>query len=423
MTAAGETGGRPAGAAGGITPGAAGERPQVLHHADAGAQTFAPPASLAAIRAFHRRLPGYAPTPLVEAPRVADALGVRRALVKDEADRLGMPAYKILGASWATYRTLEERFGAFRPWEHLADLAAQVRLLAPLTLVAATDGNHGRAVARMARWLGLGAMILVPRDMVRARIAAIAAEGARVAIVDGSYDDAVAATATLADGRHLVISDTAWAGYERVPAWVIDGYSTIYAEIDEQLAASGERQPSLVAAQMGVGALAASVVRRYRRAGSATVVLGVEPSGAACVLRSIEAGELVEVPGPHTSIMAGLNCGRPSPIAWPYLSRGIGAFVAIPDARAEEAMRLLAADGVVSGESGAAGLGGMLEVLAGPGAAAHRAALGVDEASSVLLLSTEGATDPEAYARIVGREAGTIGGTRRSSARRSCDTC
>ena len=378
----------------------------VLLRADMGVRTFAPSANLAAVRAFHRRLPGYLPTPLVDAPQAAAALAVRRVLVKDEANRLGMPAYKILGASWATYRALEERFGAFDPWQRLEDLAAQLRSRVTPTLVAATDGNHGRAVARMARWLRLEALILVPRDMVRARIAAIEAEGVGVAIVEGSYDVAVAAAARLADAQHLVISDTAWEGYERVPGWVIDGYATIYAEIDEQLAVLGERQPDLVAAQMGVGALAASVVSRYRQAGSATRVLGVEPAGAACVLRSIEAGGLVEVPGPHVSIMAGLNCGRPSPVAWPYLSGGIAAFVAIADARAEQAMRLLAADGVVSGESGAAGLGGLLEVLAGPGAAAYRAALGVDGSSTVLALSTEGATDPGSYARILGVAAG-----------------
>ena len=368
-------------------------------------RTFAPPTGLAAPRAFHRHLPGYAPTPLVDAPRVAAALGVRRALVKDESRRLGMPAYKILGASWATYRTLEERFGAFQPWDQVAELAAQLRPHAPLTLVAATDGNHGRAVAHMATWLGLGADILVPRDMARARIAAIEGEGARVTVVDGSYDDAVEAATRRADARRLVISDTAWEGYERVPGWVIDGYATIYGEIDEQLVALGEGQPDLVAAQMGVGALAASVVRHYRRRGSATTVLGVEPTRADCVLRSVEAGGVVEVPGPHASIMAGLNCGRPSPVAWPFVSGGISAFVAIPDTRAEDAMRLLAEDGVVSGESGAAGLGGLLELLAGLRAGEYRAPLDVDEASSVLVISTEGATDPEAYARIVGHDA------------------
>jgi diaminopropionate ammonia-lyase len=354
--------------------------------------------------AFHRKLPGYTPTPLVAAPGVATKLDFRQVWVKDESNRLGLPAYKILGASWAAYRALDSRFGPFAPWETLPELAAQLLPFSPLTLVAATDGNHGRAVARVANWLGVGAHILVPRDMTPARRQAIESEGARVSVVDGSYDEAVEASARLADDPHLVISDTSWEGYEQIPAWVIEGYATIFHEIDAQLAARGARQPDLVAAQMGVGALAASVVRHYRRPGWTAQVVGVEPTRAACVLASVGAGRLIEVPGPHDSIMAGLNCGRPSPIAWPYVSGGVSLFIAIPDARAEEAMRLLAHDGIVAGESGAAGLAGCLEALGGAEAQRYRTLLGVNEDKTLLLISTEGATDPEAYNRIVRRQ-------------------
>lgn len=354
------------------------------------------------VLAFHRNLPGYAPTPLVPAPRTAAALGVRSVWVKDESRRLGLPAYKILGASWATCRALRERFGLPGAGATLEDLARGLRPHLPLTLVAATDGNHGRAVARVSRWLVLGAHILVPADMVGARREAIASEGAQVTVVPGTYDEAVEAAARLADERHLVISDTAWPGYEQIPTWVMEGYATIFAETDGQLAARGEGPPDLVAVQMGVGALAASVVRHYRADGRATRVVGVEPLAAACVLRSVEAGHPVDVPGPHDSVMAGLNCGRPSPVAWPFVSGGTSAFVAVPDARAEDAMRLLARDGVVSGESGAAGLAGLLAALTGPDAGPHRAALGVDGDSRVLVISTEGATDPQGYARVTG---------------------
>ncbi|GHF43158.1 diaminopropionate ammonia-lyase [Deinococcus metalli] len=354
--------------------------------------------------AFHRRLPGYAPTPLVRAPHLATALGVGAAWVKDESNRLGLPAYKILGASWAVYRELEARYGPFAAWATVDDVAAQLRPHHPLTLVTATDGNHGRAVARMARWLGLDAHILVPRDMVPARIRAIEEEGARVDVVDGTYDDAVVSSARLADDRHLVISDTAWDGYTRVPGWVVEGYGTIFQEIDGQLAAAGGQPPDVVAAQMGVGSLAMAVVKHYRAPGRSAHVVGAEPTRADCVRRSLEAGRLTEVPGPHTSIMAGLNCGTTSPLAWPYLRGGLSASVAIPDARAEEAMRLLAEDGVVSGESGAAGAGGLLDLLSGEGAALARAHLGFTPDSTVLVISTEGATDPEAYARIVRKE-------------------
>jgi diaminopropionate ammonia-lyase len=275
--------------------------------------------------AFHRSLPGYRPTPLVDAPRAAEALGVERVLVKDESGRLGLPSFKILGASWAIHRALAEQ---------------------PATrLVCATDGNHGRAVARMARHFGLEATVFVPADMIAARRAAIAAEGAQVEIVDGTYDEAVERAAA-AGG--LVIQDTAWPGYEAIPEWVIEGYGTIGAEIGAE--------PDAVALQIGVGSFAAAMVRRFAGAR----IVGVEPLRAACALASIEAGEPVEVPGPHDSVMAGLNCGRVSPVAWPVISRGIEAFCTASDDRAREAVRLLARDGIEAGESGAAGLAGLL---------------------------------------------------------------
>lgn len=370
--------------------------PTYLNPAPPMTVTSAPdPAALA----FHRRLPGYAPTPLVAAPHLAAALGVRAAWVKDEARRLDLPAYKILGASWAVYRELDTRFGPFGPWATLDDLAARLRPQRPLTLVTATDGNHGRAVARVARWLGLAAHILVPDDMVPARIHAIASEGAQVEVVRGTYDEAVEAAARRAGDRHVVISDTAWDGYTRVPGWVVEGYSTIFREVDQQLAELGAPQPDVMAVQMGVGSLAMAAVQHYRAPGRATRVVGVEPARAACVLASVRAGQLTEVPGPHVSIMAGLNCGNTSPLAWPFLRGGLSAAAAISDAQAEAAMRLLARDGVQSGESGAAGAGGLLSLL--PGDAGVWAHLGLTPASSVLVLSTEGATDPAAYARIV----------------------
>lgn len=355
-----------------------------------------------AVIAFHRRLPGYAPTPLRAAPGLAARLGVAQVWVKDEASRLGLPAYKILGASWATYRELETRFGPFGHWKELAELRP---LLPPgLTLVAATDGNHGRAVARMAGWLGLNACILVPDNMAQARIQAIEAEGATVKVIAGTYDDAVAQSATYADEQHLVISDTAWDGYERVPRWVVEGYSTILNEINDTLKQHGEAQPTLVAVQMGVGSLAAAVLGHYCTPERQTKVIGVEPIDADCVRRSLLAGQPTEAPGPHHSAMAGLNCGQVSPLAWPLLQDSLSASVAVPDALTEDAMRLLAAGGITSGESGAAGVAGLLALLTGPDAQANRQQLGVTPESVLLSISTEGATDPVNYARVVGQK-------------------
>jgi len=353
---------------------------------------------------FHRRLPGYRPTPVVDLPGLASTMGAGEVRIKDESDRFGLPAFKMLGASWASYRVLCERLGGPpEPWTTVEELAARVDRLRPLTLATATDGNHGRAVARFARWLGLGAQVLVPAGTAVARIEGIESEGATVAVVDGTYDDAVAAAAALAGDRVLVVSDTAWPGYERVPAWVIEGYSTIFHELDGQLGDGFE--PDLVVVQIGVGALAAATVRHYRRRAPAARprLVGVEPESAACALASARAGGLTTVPGPHDSIMAGLNCGTPSSIAWPVLQSGVDVFVAITDDSARDGMRLLADAGLVSGETGAAGVGALLELFTGAGADAQRASLGIDESSRVVVISTEGATDPVNYEQVVGR--------------------
>jgi diaminopropionate ammonia-lyase len=342
-------------------------------------------------RTFHRRLPDYESTPLVSAPALAAELGLRHVWVKDESRRLGLPSFKILGASWAIYRLLLERLGAEPAWADLAELRTALAPLGPLTLVAATDGNHGRAVAHMAGLLGYRARILVPVGTADARIAGIASEGASVEVVDGTYDDAVAASARLAADDVLVVSDTSWDGYVDVPAHVIEGYATIFAEVDEQLDGS---TPDLVVVPMGVGALTAAVVAHY--AARATIA-AVEPTSAACGLASARAGRPVLVPGPHPSIMAGLNCGTVSLIAWPAVLAGVDVFVAVDDRAAERAMRDLAGFGIVAGETGAASLAG-LRALGDAGPVPPVSLAGRD----ALVLCTEGATDPSAYERIVG---------------------
>ncbi|MEX2658391.1 MAG: diaminopropionate ammonia-lyase, partial [Acidimicrobiales bacterium] len=321
-----------------------------------------PPLEAASPMSLHRRLPGYVPTPLRDAPPLAERLGVARVLVKDEASRLGLPAFKMLGASWACYRSLVERLGTDpdepEPWQDVAELAERFAPLRPLTLATATDGNHGRAVARFARLLGLPAEIWVPAGTVRPRVDAIEGEGATVTVVEGGYDDAVRAAADAADERTVVVSDTSWPGYEVVPKWVVDGYATIFDELDVQLAERAAPLPDVVVVPVGVGAFAAAVVTRYRRSDEGIVLVGVEPVDAACVLASARAGELVTLPGEQRSIMAGLNCGTPSPVAWPLVSAGIDWFVAVDDDQARDAMRSLAGVGIVSGESGAASLAG-----------------------------------------------------------------
>ncbi len=338
--------------------------------------------------AFHRKLPGYAPTPLLEAPALADDLGLEQLWVKVESERLGLPAFKMLGASWATYRLLVTRLGVEPSWSTIDELRAALEPVGPLTLAAATDGNHGRAVARVAALLGYGARIFVPAFTSAARIEAIESEGATVTVVDGTYDDAVRESAAIARDDVLVVSDTSWPGYTEVPRWVIDGYSTIFAEID----AEPDVQPDVAVSQMGVGALTAAVCDHY--AATATIV-AVEPLSAACGLASAQTGTPTEVPGPHDSIMVGLSCGNVSIVAWPTVRAGVDVFVAVDDPAAERAMRDLASVGVVAGETGGAGLAGLralLESSSGELVRGRRA----------LVICTEGATDPAAYERIVG---------------------
>ena len=308
------------------------------------------PAS-AALTGLHRRLPGYAVTPVVDAPDLAAELGAAALTIKDESRRLQMPSFKILGASWAVYRLLVSRLAREPEWRDLGELRAALAPLGSLTLAAATDGNHGRAVAHMARLLGYESRILVPAGTARARIEGIASEGASVTVVDGTYDDAVRASAALATDTVLVVSDTSWEGYTEVPRTVIEGYGTIFAEVDEQLA---HAPPEVVVVPMGVGALAAAVVDHYV---ARAKIFVVEPLDAACGLHSAAAGRPVVVPGPHHSIMAGLNCGTVSVVAWPAVSRGVDVFVAVGDDDAERAMRDLANIGIVAGETGAAALG------------------------------------------------------------------
>jgi diaminopropionate ammonia-lyase len=357
--------------------------------------------------AFHRRLPGYTPTPLVDATRAARRAGVGHVIVKDESSRLGLPAFKILGASWAVYRLLVDRLGHQPEWSTLDDLAAAVAPLLPMQLVTATDGNHGRAVARVARWLGLGARVFVAEGTAPARITAIEGEGATVEVVPGDYDAAVARSMEAADAAGptaVVLSDTSWPGYLTTPRRVAEGYATIFTEVDDSLGAAGLGPPDVVVIPVGVGALAAAAVTHYRvvHPTAGTVLVGVEPDDADCVLRSVLAGARTTVPGPHRSIMVGLNCGTPSLTAWPLLAAGLDWCVSVDDDRAAHAMRLLAAEGVVSGETGAAALAGLVALADWADTSARRLETGLTPSATALVLCTEGATDPQSYQALVG---------------------
>jgi diaminopropionate ammonia-lyase len=346
----------------------------------------------AGVAGFHRSLPGYAVTRLVPVPGLARELGVRRVFVKEEASRLGLPAFKVLGASYAVSRALSERYGAgggrALPLDELRAAAAGHD---PVELIAATDGNHGRAVARFARLLGLPSRIFFPAGISAAASSALAAEATEVVELDRSYDGVVLAAQQAAESAGdaaLLVQDTSWPGYKQIPQWITDGYATLFHEAGEQLAAAGAGSPGLVAVPVGVGALAHAAVRHYRSGGppggaggsAPPTVLSVEPANAPAVLSSLHAGRAVTVPTAPT-IMAGLNCGTPSASAWPALRAGLDAAVAVTDGEAAQAVRDLEAAGVDAGPCGAA-------ALAGVRALARTGPLGAD--TTVLLLSTEG---------------------------------
>jgi diaminopropionate ammonia-lyase len=341
------------------------------------------------VESFHRTLPGYEPTPLVKLPDLARELHVGELWVKDESKRLGLNAFKVLGASYAVHRFMRAQPAG-----------------AAFTFATATDGNHGRAVAWAAKRLGQKAVVFVPRNTVPARIEAIRAEGAEVVVVDGTYDDTVRrAAGEAAECGWQVISDTAYPGYTEIPAWIMEGYTTLFAESARQLEAAGRGPPTAVLLQAGVGGLACAGTLFYWRLGKRPKLVSVEPTDADCLRESIASpdGGIREARGKQDSIMAGLNCGTPSLLAWPVIRAGMDGFLAVDDEYAREAMRRLAKAGIVSGESGAAGLAGLLALRQETGLAAAARDLVLGDGARVLLISTEGATDPASYEKIVGK--------------------
>jgi diaminopropionate ammonia-lyase len=326
--------------------------------------------------AFHKTLEGYAPTRLVSMPALAAALGVGRVLAKDESSRLGLPAFKALGASWAVHRVVGRREGS----EGM--------------LVTATDGNHGRAVARYARLHGQSAHIFTPRGVSAKALAAIRSEGAELTEIDGVYDEAVAAASRFAEehGADLV-QDTAWEGYEEVPGWIVEGYSTLFAEIDAQTAELGT-SADLVIVPNGVGSLLQAAITHYRQTPDGAAVVAVDPDAAACTAPSLAAGQIVTVETGITT-MAGLNCGTLSKIAWPVINKGLDGVAVVSDAQSADAATQLAANGVLAGPCGAASLAGLNIIATGADREERMRHLGLGPDSTVVLLVTEGVL-PEA---------------------------
>ncbi|NNM75198.1 diaminopropionate ammonia-lyase [Enterovirga aerilata] len=365
-----------------------------------------------AVGRFLARHPEHGPTPLVPLPGLARELGVADILVKDEGQRLGLGSFKALGGAYAVARlALEEAGRALGRDVPLEDLdRPEVRaVVAGLTFGCATDGNHGRSVAWGARLVGAASAIFVHGGVSDERVSAIARYGARTVRVPGTYDDSVAEAARVcAEKGWIVVSDTSWEGYERVPGLVMQGYTAIVREALRQM----PEPPTHVFIQAGVGGVAASL------AGHFALLLGegrpaltvVEPARAACIFETARAGHPVGVSRREPTVMAMLECYEPSPLAWRVLSRAADAFMTVEDEDAVRAMRRLARPvagdpAIVAGESGCAGLAGLMRAAAEP---SWRKEIGLGPGSRVFLVNTEGATDPALYRRLTGLHAAEV---------------
>jgi diaminopropionate ammonia-lyase len=283
--------------------------------------------------------------------------------------------------------------------------------LGVITFASATDGNHGRGIAWAAEKLGQKCVIYVHEETSKRRIDAIKSYGAVVKVIPGNYDDAVRQIVVDAEKNGWeIISDTSWNGYTTVPGWIMQGYTTMMAEIQEQFSGQGIIKPTHVLVQAGVGALAAAVIGYYHSlfGQDAPKCIVVEPENAACLFRTAEMddGKVHSVGGNLDTIMAGLACGEPSPIAWDILKDIVDAYVVVPDYIAAKGMRIyatpLAGDPfVISGESGAVTLGALVAILKENGVDELRDFLGIDEDSQVLFINTEGNTDPVQFRQII----------------------
>ncbi|HII4499522.1 TPA: diaminopropionate ammonia-lyase [Clostridium perfringens] len=362
---------------------------------------------------FHESFSEYDKTPLVELDNLAKRIGVKGIYLKDESYRFGLNAFKVLGGSFAMGRYLADRLGEDikdLPYERLTSDEVREKL-GDITFVTATDGNHGRGVAWTANKLKQKSVVYMPKGSSLQRLNNIKAEGADASITDLNYDDAVRLAAKYADEHNgLMVQDTAWEGYEKIPAWIMQGYGTMALEALEQLNSIKVIKPTHIFVQAGVGSLAGAVqgffASEFGEECPKTVI--VESNLADCFYKSAIAddGEARFVGGDMQTIMAGLACGEPNTIGWEVLKNHSTAFVSCPDWVSANGMRILGNplkgdEKVTSGESGAVTTGLLYEIMTNEDYKDLKEALELDENSRVLLFSTEGDTDPEKYREIV----------------------
>lgn len=365
-------------------------------------------------RNFHKSFPQYSETPLVNLKEMSKFLGLKDIFVKDESYRFGLNAFKVIGASYAMANYIAEKTG-----KDVSELDYETLVSDKLrkefgqaTFFTATDGNHGRGVAWAANKLNQKAVVRMPKGTTQTRLENIRKEGANVTIEEVNYDECVRMVADQASqvDNGIVVQDTAWEGYEEIPAWIMQGYGTMAMEAGEQIKASGHKRPTHIFVQAGVGSLAGAVqgyfANLYPDNCPTTVI--VETNKADCIYRSAAAedGDIRIVDGDIQTIMAGLACGEPNITSWDILKNHSSYFVSCPDWVSAKGMRMLGAplkgdSQVVSGESGAVSMGLIASIMKSDELKDLREELKLDENSVVLMFSTEGDTDPDNYRRIV----------------------
>ena len=365
-------------------------------------------------RFFHSSFPQYSITPLASLNGMAKYLGLGGVYVKDESYRFGLNAFKVLGGSFAMARYIAGEMGrdvSEMTYDYLTSEAFR-KEFGQATFFTATDGNHGRGVAWAANKLGQKAVVHMPKGSAKSRFDNIAKEGAQVTIEDVNYDDCVRmAAAEAAQTEHgVIVQDTAWDGYEEIPAWIMQGYGTMANEAADQLRQIGVNRPTHVFVQAGVGSLAGAVVGYFANLypNDPPKFVVMEACAADCLYQGAVAGDGKPrfVTGDLQTIMAGLACGEPNTISWDILRNHADAFVSCPDWVSAKGMRMLSTPvkgdpRVVSGESGAVGMGVLDAIMCDDAYKELREKLELDRFSQVLMFSTEGNTDPQKYRRVI----------------------
>lgn len=363
---------------------------------------------------YHMSFPQYKQTPLVTLNEMAKYLGVDKIYIKDESYRFGLNAFKVLGSSYAIGRCICEKLN-----KDISDISFGMLIsdevrneLDEMTFYTATDGNHGRGVAWTAHQLKQKAVVLMPKGSTQIRLDNIKAEGAEAEIAECNYDECVRRINKMAEKSEngVLIQDTSWSGYEKIPAWIMQGYGTMVKEADMQIRSNEDLVPTHIFIQAGVGSLAGAVqgyfANKYPE--NTPKVIVVEADAADCLYKSAVAndGSIKIVEGDMQTIMAGLACGEPCALGWNILRNHAEAFLTVDDQTTASGMRMLAAPlkgdmPIISGESGAAAFSAFMEIMLSDEYNDLRSKLSLDENSRVLFFSTEGNTDRQRYESIV----------------------